>query len=204
MEAFQPPRYTGRLEVYPWAKSVVFPAGQIRQQHLQLGGNPAEVGTSREIRHGCLRVGFLGDQQSDVNFSGTVILPDNGTQIGPLDLPFELTAELPLRVEIKPDEAPTADRDVVASVSWPGAAKLRWGATRRILVPEGPAYVGIPQWVHSISVCEVDVAVTMFDALGNVLCAVTGPIWDVARPRLAVIMSTTNPGGTPVLCSYQA
>ena len=186
-----------------WAKSDTFSAGQLATRQFQLGPDPEHVGTCKPILHGSLRVGFKGDEQAPEQFTGTIILPDDGGVIGPIDLPFEVTVELPLLVKVTPSVAPAADRDVIATVSTP-PLKLRWAATRRVFLPAGGGALVIPQWVHSVSVCEVDAAVTMFDALGNVLCAITGPVWDVPRPRAAVLIATTAANGTAVLYSFQA
>jgi len=196
----------GRVSSWPWAKSATFPAGSRGEQHFQLGEDPAEVGTGKRIQYGNVRCGFSGDEQAAENFTGWIILPDNGTEIGPIDLPFELTVPLPCRVRVRPDADPGADRIVVATVSIP-PGKHRWAATRRVLVPPFavPAVaVPIPQWVHSLSVCEQDAAVSLFDATGALLCAITGPVWDVPRPRAAVLLATTAVLGTSVLFSYQA
>jgi hypothetical protein len=191
---------------WAWAKSATFKAGERAHQHLQLGDNPESVGTSRPIQYGSVRCGFLDDRQAPENFTAYVVLPDNGSRVGPIDLPFEGSFPLPLRIEIQPDAHPAAPVDVVASVAYPGT-KLRWACTRRVVVPAFavPAvHVVIPQWVHSVSVCEQDAAVTLFDATGAVLCAITGPVWDVVRPRAAVLMATTAVLGTAVVYSYQA
>jgi hypothetical protein len=198
------PRVQGSpYDVFPWAKSDTFPAGERATRHFQLGPDPKRVGTSERILHGSLRVGFTGEPQAPENFTAWVIPPDNGSMIGPLDLPFEMTVGFPVRVEVRADVAPAAAREVLATLSYP-AVKLRWAATRREIAPEGPANAVIPQWVHSISICKIDATLTLFDAVGNVVCALVGPVWDVPRPRLAVLMSTVDPGGTAVLFSYEA
>ena len=193
---------------YARAKADTFFAGQSAEKRFQLGGDPTDVGQKKGIVHGNLRVGFSADQQADENFAALVVIPDDGTLIGPLDLPFELTCELPCLVRVWPESTPAADRHVIATVSVP-PLKHRWSATRRVILPHAelalPAVaVDIPQWVHSISCCEVDAAVTLFDATGAVLCAWTGPFTDVPRPRLAVLAATTSLSDVPILFSYES
>lgn len=192
-----------------WAKSDSFGRGELTTRQFQLGPDMAGVGTCKPILHGSVRVGFKGDEQAPENFSATIILPDDGGRIGPLDLPFEITLELPCLVQVRPDVAPSGDRDVIATASSP-PLKLRWAATRRILLPHATLVIPgaprpIPQWVHSLSCCVVDAAVTLFDAAGNVVCAATGPFVDLPRPRLAVQLATTYVDeDVPILFSYQA
>lgn len=188
---------------FAWAKADTFLAGQLTTKQFQLGGDPSGVGVDRPILHGSVRVGFDGREQAPEPFAGELVLPDAGGVIGPLDLPFEITCGLPVLVRVWPELAPARDRSVIASASSP-PLKLRWAATRRQYLLTAPAYYVIPQWVHSLSVCEVDAAVSLFDATGALLCAVTGPVWDVPRPRLAALIATTAAPGTAVLYSYQA
>jgi hypothetical protein len=189
--------------VAQWAKAETFPAGMASARQFQLGPEARGAGILVPIGHGSVRVGFEGHEQAPENFLAELVLPDQGQVIGPIDLPCELTVELPVLVRVWPEAAPAADRRVVVTASTP-PLKARWSATRRVYLLTAPAYQVIPQWVHSVSCCEVDAAVSLFDALGNLLCAFTGPRWDVPRPRLAVLISTTAAPGTAVLCSYQA
>ena len=192
--------------MWPWVKSTTFRAGQRGQQHFQLGQDPKAVGTSNAVQYGCVRAGFPDDQQPAENFTGYVVLPDNGTRIGPIDLPFELMVPLPVRVEVQPDVNLTATAQVVASVAYP-ASKHRWAATRRAIVPAATVPstpITIPLWVHSIGICKVDATITLFDALGNVLCSFFGPVYDVPRPRAAVLIATVDAEPVGILYSYQA
>ena len=190
------------------AKADTFFAGQIAEKRFQLGGDPTDVGQKKGIVHGNVRLGFVDDDQAPENFVGMIVVPDDGTVIGPIDLPFELTCELPCLVRVWPESAPAAHRKVVATVSVP-PMKHRWAATRRVILQHAELAVpavatAIPQWVHSISCCEVDAAVTLFDATGAVLCAWTGPFVDVPRPRLAVLAATTSLTDVPILFSYES
>jgi len=194
---------------FPSAKSDTFFAGQVTTKHFQLGRDPKGVGTSLAIEQGNLRVGFLDDQQADENFVGRIVLPDNGGVIGPIDLPFELAVETPCVVKVTPESAPAVDRNVIATLST-APLKHRWAATRRIVLAHAELAVpagaqSIPQWVHSVSCCVVDAAVTMFDATGAPLCSLTGPFKDWVRPRLAVLIATAYlDDDVPVVFSYQA
>jgi len=200
-------RFRDNIEApFPRAKADTFFAGQLAEKRFQLGPNPSGVGQKRGISHGNLRVGFVDDDQADENFTAYVTLPDDGAVVGPIDLPFELTCELPILVKVRPDSAPAADRHVIATVSIP-PLKHRWSATRRVVLPPpGPPVVAvtIPQWVHSLTCCEVDAVVTLFDATGAPLCSLIGPFKDWPRPRLATIMATSFDTPVPVLLSYES
>ena len=200
------PWVQGEVSPWPWAKSDTVQAGTDRLIHFQLGENPNKVGTQNAIQAGLLRVGFLGNAQAPENFTAYVVLPDNGGRIGPIDLPFELACPLPLRVEVAPDEVVQADRKVIATLAYPSPA-TRWQATRWEVIPayvEPVQYIYIPQWVHSLSVYQQDAAVSIFDATGALLDAITAPVYDVPRPRRGVILATTSEVDVPVLFSYQA
>jgi hypothetical protein len=190
---------------YPWAKSDTVPAGTRKRVHFDVGPNPAEIGTSKPIGSGIVRCGFLADDQAPENHTGWVELPDNGIRVGPIDLPFELAMPLPCRVIVQPDSDVGSDRVVLCTLASPTIA-TRWQATRWEELPfnEPAQPTAIPQWVHSVSVYKQDAAVSFFDALGNLVCAVTGPVYDVPRPRRAVLLATTDPDGCSVLFSYQA
>ena len=192
--------------VWPWAKSDTIVAGSRKAVHFQLGEDPKGVGTTNAIASGVVRVGFLGGDQAPENFTGYVVLPDNGLRIGPIDLPFELSCPLPMRVEVEPDQVVAGDRNIVATLAYPPVA-VRWNATRWEVIPAfavPASHIVIPQWVHSLSVYLQDAAVTMFDATGAVVDAFTAPAYDVPRPRRAVLLATTWEAPVPVLYSYQA
>jgi hypothetical protein len=191
---------------WPWAKSDTVQEGTRREIHFQVGENPNQVGTEKPIHAGVVRVGFLDDDQAPENFTGHVVLPDNGITIGPIDLPFELAVPLPMRVIVRPDEQVAADRHIICTLAHP-PVPVRWQATRWEVIPafaDPVQHIVIPQWVHSISVYQQDAAVSMFDATGALLDAVTAPIYDFPRPRRAVILATTSETDVPVLYSYQA
>ena len=192
--------------VWPWAKSETIQAGSRKLIHFQLGIDPKGVGTSEPIRAGLVRVGFLNDQQAPENHTGYVVLPDNGIRIGPIDLPFELSCPAPMRIEVQPDEVVAADRNIVATLA-ESTIGIRWNATRWEVIPafaDPVQWIVIPQWVHSLSVYLQDAAVTMFDVTGAVVDAITAPVYDVPRPRRAVLLATTSEVPVPVLYSYQA
>jgi hypothetical protein len=200
------PVVNGEVSVWPWAKSDTVRAGSRRAVHFQVGENPNRVGTEKPIHSGVVRVGFLDDDQAPENFTGYVVLPDNGIRIGPIDLPFELAVPLPMRVEVQPDVEVAADRHVICTLAWP-PVPVRWQATRWETIPafDVPAqHIVIPQWVHSLSCYQQDAAVSMFDVTGALLDAITAPFYDVPRPRRAVLLATTSETDVPVLYSYQA
>lgn len=187
-----------------WALCNTFVAGTRATARFQLGPDPqqGELGQDFAIIAGSIRVGW-NDRVPPDEYVANVVLPDDGGVIGPIDVPFELACELPVLVQVYAVDVTSVSATLIATACTP-PLKLRWSAQHRLWCPGDGSAVVVPQWTHSVSVCEVDAAVSLFDATGALLCALTGPIFDVPRPRAAVLAATTWLTGTALTCHYSS
>ncbi len=145
-------------------------------------GVEAERNPERATPLGVLRVGYQGaDTQGRVL---AVVSPaDDGTIIGPLDLPFVLVLPQPMRVELSPVGPPASPIRVVASVCDVTSNQVGVEfANYTDLVPIANV-LPLPQWVRQVNV--IAPASAQFRTAGAVAlgAAFSGV---AARPSLAV------------------
>lgn len=171
-----------------WNTQLSWAAGDTRTQRLEIGPThhpPLGPGVC-----GTLRVGFRGPDYPAVRVSALVALADQGTEIGPIDLPFLLPCELPARLAITP-EAPLPEGLGVCLSASPGILfDLRYGATRSVTANAG-VVTPLPPWALAVSSRTPGAILTWLDATGAELGR-TAPGLS-PRPRSAHSVRTLVP-----------
>jgi len=112
-------------------------------------GSRARSRTERSCSLGLLRVGYDGAAIASP-FDAEVKLADDGSVLGPLDVPFLLVAEEPFAVTLTPAVAPPARTTIVLSVVPVTAPSDRLYATRTIAAALNQV-IPLPQWVRGVS-----------------------------------------------------
>ena len=122
--------------------------GDQGERHIDIGSTCPED-RRLPVGLGLLRVGYRGS--ATLQAVDAYIKPaDNGTEMGPIDVPFAIVVEEPVHVRLIPVAIPTAEIHVVLSVT-PVAMPLQTdNATRTIAAVLGGIYV-LPQWVRQVT-----------------------------------------------------
>lgn len=123
-------------------------AGDTTPRVLDIG-SPSQTDRERATKLGLLRIGYLGADLGDP-IEAVLKIGDNGSVLGPIDVPLVLVVEEPVHVTLTPVGAPTALTRVVLSVT-PVCCPIDIEyATRTLTVGIGTV-VPLPQWVRSVS-----------------------------------------------------
>lgn len=135
-------------------------------------GTICETDRTRPVGLGLVRVGYSGSATLAA-VDAYVKLADNGTEMGPIDVPFSLVVEEPVHITLRPVAVPSADLSVVLSVT-PVCCPLQTdNATRTIAALLGAVHV-LPQWVRQVT-AFAPATFQFRDRLGAVLSgALTG------------------------------
>jgi hypothetical protein len=152
-------------------------------------GERAKVCSERPCSLGLLRVGYTGGALQEP-VDAVVQVADNGTSIGPLDLPFMLVGEQPFVVLLTPSAASINPISVTLSVVPVGAPSDRLYATRSIVAVINQV-IPLPQWVRGVSVL-LNGSFQFRDRAAVPLCAVSTGAHD--RPASAADIIVTAAG----------
>lgn len=174
-------------------------AGDFRQVRNWAPGEttpkPVEIGERARGRSehasslGLLRVGYTGGALQEP-MDAVVQVADNGTAVGPLDVPFMLVAEQPFTVFLQPVAAPRSPIALTLSVVPVCAPSDRLYATRTIVALLGQV-IPLPQWVRGV-VAVPNAAFQYRDRAAAVLSAVLVGAHD--RPAMAADLIVTTAG----------
>ena len=126
---------------------VAWSAGDATLRSVDIGGE-APVDRNSPASLGFLRVGYLGSSLGPA-VTATLALADNGSVIGPIDVPLTFVGEQPFRVQLAPVVAPAAAFAVVLSVC-PVCYPLDLGSAVRSVALLGGAVAALPQWVRRV------------------------------------------------------
>lgn len=143
-------------------------------------GTICETNRDRPVGLGLLRVGYYGSATLAA-IDGYIKIADDGTEMGPIDVPFSIVVEEPVHVTLRPVAAPGAEVRVVLSVT-PVCAHLQCeNATRTIAAALGAVLI-LPQWVRQVT-AFAPATFQFRDRVGAVLSnAITGAF---VRPAAA-------------------
>lgn len=176
-----------------WSHVFTFPAGSETPLPFELGPpDQTESGEwhGKEVSAvlGTLRLGFL-ERLPAVRFCARIILPDQGTELGPLDLPLLFPVELPIRFWVWPLVASDVDVKIEASAFRGCCSAGTFQATYLLECAAG--LNELPQWV--IAALPMLGTGVWADAAGNP-CGpiVSGETWPSPRPRNAHYILTTT------------
>jgi hypothetical protein len=111
-------------------------------------GSVAETNRLRPVGMGFLRVGYFGSSVL-TPIDAYLSIADDGTELGPIDVPLSIVVEEPVRVRLRPSVIPAAELRVVLSVTPVLCAPADW-ATRSAVALAG-AVLLLPQWVRTVS-----------------------------------------------------
>jgi hypothetical protein len=100
------------------------------------------------ITLGLCRVGYFGAASLSA-VSAMVKIADSGSELGPIDVPFTLVVEEPIRVTLTPATPPAALLRLVLSVT-PLCSPIAYSATHTIAAAIG-AVLALPQWVREVT-----------------------------------------------------
>jgi hypothetical protein len=127
-------------------------AGEAAEKRFQIG-SPAAAQNEEHNLLGFLRVGYSGAALQEA-CDAMVYPADNGTAIGPLDLPFMIVCEAPATVAVKPVAgSPRSAINIVLSMVPAGAPSDRLYATRSIVAVLNQV-IPLPQWVRGVSALQ--------------------------------------------------
>lgn len=130
-----------------YRRSVDWVAGDTTQRILDIG-SWSQTDRERPTNLGLLRIGYLGADLGDP-IEATLKIGDNGSVLGPIDVPLVIVVEEPVNVVMVPSAAPTSLTRLVLSVT-PVCCHLdNEYATRTLTVGIGTV-VALPQWVRQV------------------------------------------------------
>lgn len=112
-------------------------------------GTICETNRDRPVGLGLLRVGYYGSATLAA-IDAYVKIADDGTEMGPIDVPFSIVVEEPAHVTLRPVAAPAAEVRVVLSVTPVCTLTQTDNATRTIAAGLG-AVLELPQWVRKVT-----------------------------------------------------
>lgn len=129
-------------------RSVDWLPGEVTTKRVDIGA-PGEPNPERPTPLGVLRVGFQGGALGG-RVLANVSPGDDGTVIGPIDVPFVLVLPQPMRVELTPVGPPAVAINLVASVCDVTCQHDEF-ANWTQLVPIANS-IALPQWVQRVEV----------------------------------------------------
>lgn len=168
---------------------VRLPAGSVQPERRDLG-TKGQTNPERPSGIGLLRVGYSGAALGSP-VTAMVAVGDNGSKLGPIDLPFLIVVEEPVTVELTPVVAPAADVQVVMGIV-PLCVPIdgQTSASRAMTLLAG-ASVAIPQWVRSVT----SIPAATFQFLDRASVPISGPLSGTyARPSGAAFVLCGAPG----------
>lgn len=155
-------------------------------------GPTAQVSTLESTYLGMLRLGYISDDgyYAGSRCTAVVRVGDNGSLIGPLDVPFTLFGEQPCSIVLTPESGHQDEIRVIASVV-PGYGEQLNRATYSFEALFGTVY-RVPQWVTRVVTCGTNPAVFSYLHGGaTIQAAVRG---DTVRPVIADSIQCTFAG----------
>lgn len=144
-------------------------------------GPLANCDTNTSTYLGFLRVGHMSADYDAC--SAMVRLGDNGTVLGPIDVPFTLVGEMPVTVEITPVSRHTnALRVILSVVPCADLADQEEQFANRLVYVTLNGEFTLPQWVRSVTA----LGTTQFSYADAGSIPLAGPlVGEVTRPSFA-------------------
>jgi hypothetical protein len=131
-----------------YRRELTWEAGETGEKSADIG-SPAPSNIDTPASLGLLRVGYSGDVLGPA-LDGTVQPSDNGTVIGPIDVPFSLVAEQPFLVRFRLATPQASVIRLALSVVPVASYFDRIYATKTRIVNLNDSLV-LPQWVRGVS-----------------------------------------------------
>lgn len=175
----------------------VWAAGNSDVQRLDIGPS-GEDDRTRPSPLGLLRIGFLGSAIGE-RVSASLKIGDNGSILGPVDVPLAIVVETPVTVELQPEVGrQSGEIRLVLSVSpvWSGAEVV--AHCNRVVTGQAAETLVLPQWVRRVTTLA-SATFQFRDSAGGLLQAVAvSGVFE--RPSFAAALVVGAPGA--FLLSY--
>jgi hypothetical protein len=153
-----------------WSTFLRLQPGVTTPERASLGpptrrGQLEQVGESIAAEVGTLRVGFVGGTYPADRVRCSIWTPDNGIELGRIDVPLVIAVPLPVNISVFALAPPAELVQLVATVSTSVDAAASWGPTQSEFVAVAGVYVLEP-WCQAVTVHNPDSRGEWLDAAG--------------------------------------